>query len=85
MDDARRRELIQVYRDGIFNDTLPFWQKHTHVEKHGGTASPADFNSLLSRRVSGLCIAPDVTPCPAAAHLQPLFLLRWHSSTLETI
>ena len=36
MDDARRKQLIEVYRDGLLNDTLPFWQKHAPDPQHGG-------------------------------------------------
>jgi N-acylglucosamine 2-epimerase len=36
MDDARRNELIRVYRDGLLNDTVPFWQRHAPDEEYGG-------------------------------------------------
>ena len=36
MDDARRAELIATYRDGLLDDTLPFWTKHCVDREHGG-------------------------------------------------
>jgi N-acylglucosamine 2-epimerase len=36
MDAARRNELIRIYRDGLLQDTVPFWQKHAPDEQHGG-------------------------------------------------
>ncbi|MEX0612854.1 MAG: AGE family epimerase/isomerase [Pirellulales bacterium] len=36
MDNARRQQLIEVYRDGLLNDTMPFWQQHAPDEAHGG-------------------------------------------------
>jgi N-acylglucosamine 2-epimerase len=36
MDDARRAELTATYRDGLLNDTLPFWIKHCVDREHGG-------------------------------------------------
>jgi len=36
MDAARRHELIATYRDGLLNDTLPFWAKHAVDREHGG-------------------------------------------------
>jgi N-acylglucosamine 2-epimerase len=36
MDHQRRDELIATYRDGLLNDTLPFWIKHCVDHQHGG-------------------------------------------------
>lgn len=36
MDEARRNALIQIYRDGLLNDTILFWQKHSPDEQCGG-------------------------------------------------
>jgi N-acylglucosamine 2-epimerase len=36
MDDTRRIELLATYRDGLLNDTLPFWTKHCVDREHGG-------------------------------------------------
>jgi N-acylglucosamine 2-epimerase len=36
MDKNRINELITIYRDGLLNDTLVFWQKHSPDRKYGG-------------------------------------------------
>lgn len=36
MDHARKTELFTTYRDGLLNDTLPFWTKHCVDREHGG-------------------------------------------------
>ncbi|WP_339734231.1 AGE family epimerase/isomerase [uncultured Gimesia sp.] len=36
MDASRIDELITTYRDGLLNDTLPFWTKHCVDHEHGG-------------------------------------------------
>ena len=36
MDQARIQELIRVYRDGLLQDTLPFWERHAVDREHGG-------------------------------------------------
>ena len=36
IDRARRESLIQTYRDGLLNDTLPFWIDHCVDQQHGG-------------------------------------------------
>jgi len=36
MDSARKSQLIATYRDGLLNDTLPFWTKHGVDREHGG-------------------------------------------------
>lgn len=36
MDTARKDSLIATYRDGLLNDTLPFWTKHCVDREHGG-------------------------------------------------
>ena len=36
MNDERRNELLKTYRDGLLNDTLPFWTKHCVDREHGG-------------------------------------------------
>ncbi|MCB0130043.1 MAG: AGE family epimerase/isomerase, partial [Caldilineaceae bacterium] len=32
----RRAHLLQVYRDGLLSDTLPFWIDHSVDREHGG-------------------------------------------------
>ncbi|WP_145178105.1 AGE family epimerase/isomerase [Rubripirellula lacrimiformis] len=36
MDELRRNQLIATYRDGLLNDTLPFWITHSVDRQHGG-------------------------------------------------
>jgi len=36
MDAIRIDELISTYRDGLLNDTLPFWMKNCVDREHGG-------------------------------------------------
>ena len=42
MDSARRDELIVIYRDGLLNDTLPFWTKHGVDREFGGFITSLD-------------------------------------------
>lgn len=36
MDNARKEELTTIYRDGLLNDTLPFWIQNCVDREHGG-------------------------------------------------
>jgi N-acylglucosamine 2-epimerase len=36
MDTRRQNQLLATYRDGLLNDTLPFWLKHGVDREHGG-------------------------------------------------
>lgn len=36
MDPQRIDELVSVYRDGLLQDTLPFWLRHAIDREHGG-------------------------------------------------
>jgi N-acylglucosamine 2-epimerase len=36
MTPERRRELVRTYRDGLLDDTLPFWIDHAVDREHGG-------------------------------------------------
>lgn len=36
MDSDRIEKLIKIYRDGLLNDTIPFWMKHTIDRECGG-------------------------------------------------
>ncbi|MCA8986847.1 MAG: AGE family epimerase/isomerase, partial [Planctomycetaceae bacterium] len=36
MDRHRKQELLTTYRDGLLNDTLPFWLKHAVDREYGG-------------------------------------------------
>lgn len=36
MDDVRKTELLATYRDGLLQNTLPFWIDHCVDSEHGG-------------------------------------------------
>ena len=36
MDRRRIEELVALHRDGLLNDTIPFWMRHTIDREHGG-------------------------------------------------
>jgi len=36
MDKTRRDELSAIYRDGLLDDTIPFWQTHAPDAEYGG-------------------------------------------------
>ena len=36
MEESRQRELLAVYRDGLLNNTLPFWWPRCVDDEHGG-------------------------------------------------
>ena len=36
MDPGRIEELIRIYRDGLLDDTIPFWVRHGVDRQHGG-------------------------------------------------
>ncbi|MHC5025685.1 MAG: AGE family epimerase/isomerase, partial [Planctomycetota bacterium] len=42
MTPERQRELIATYRDGLLNDTLPFWTRHGVDREHGGFFTSLD-------------------------------------------
>lgn len=42
MDTGRRNQLIATYRDGLLNDTLPFWIRHSVDREHGGFMTSCD-------------------------------------------
>ncbi len=54
MDDARRRELLSVYRDGLLEDTLPFWLPRCVDEEHGGFLFARDRDGTLLDTDKGL-------------------------------
>ena len=36
MKPDKINEYIRIYRDGLLNDTIPFWTKHSVDTRHGG-------------------------------------------------
>ena len=47
MNAQRRDELIAVYRDGLLEDTLPFWLPRCVDEEHGGFMIARDRDGSL--------------------------------------
>ena len=45
--DTRKQELIKTYRDGLLNDTLPFWIQHCVDREHGGFMMSLDRDGTL--------------------------------------
>jgi N-acylglucosamine 2-epimerase len=42
LDQKRIRELIETYRDGLFQDTLPFWTENAVDDEYGGFVTCLD-------------------------------------------
>ena len=47
MDAARRSQLMDVYRNGLLQDTLPFWMDHCIDEQHGGFLTAVDRDGTI--------------------------------------
>ena len=47
IDAARRAELIATHRDGLLNDTLPFWTRHCIDRQHGGFMMAMDHDGTV--------------------------------------
>ena len=47
MDVSRQRDLLAVYRDGLLDDTLPFWWPRCVDEDHGGFMFARDRDGTL--------------------------------------
>ena len=47
MDVSRQRDLLAVYRDGLLDDTLPFWWPRCVDEDHGGFMFARDRDGSL--------------------------------------
>ncbi len=47
MDISRQRDLLAVYRDGLLDDTLPFWWPRCVDEEHGGFMFARDRDGTL--------------------------------------
>lgn len=42
MDKGEREKLISTYRDGLLNDTIPFWTQHCVDREYGGFMTSLD-------------------------------------------
>ena len=47
MTPRRIRELIQIYRDGLLEDTMPFWQQHAVDHEYGGFMTFLDADGTI--------------------------------------
>jgi N-acylglucosamine 2-epimerase len=47
MDNSRRQKLIEIYRDGLLDDTVPFWLNHAIDEQHGGFMTFVDADGTV--------------------------------------
>lgn len=47
MDQSRRDELLTIYRDGLLDDTLPFWIDRCVDREHGGFIMSLDRDGSL--------------------------------------
>ena len=36
MDKKRKKELLELYKDNLFNDIIPFWTKYSVDRQCGG-------------------------------------------------
>ncbi len=53
IDAQRIDQLITLYRDGLLEDTLPFWIDHCVDHQHGGFMFALDRNGRVSVRLKG--------------------------------
>lgn len=47
MNEARRSELLAIYRDGLLHNTLPFWLSHAVDQQHGGIITSVDRDGTI--------------------------------------
>ncbi|MCH2401549.1 MAG: AGE family epimerase/isomerase, partial [Pirellulales bacterium] len=47
LSQNRIRELIQVYRDGLLDDVLPFWMNHAVDDQYGGIMTSLDRDGTI--------------------------------------
>ena len=47
MDAVRMKELLATYRDGLLEDTLPFWIGHSVDREHGGFITSLDRDGAI--------------------------------------
>ena len=47
IDAARLAHLVRVYRDGLLDDTVPFWMRHGADAEHGGILTCLDRDGSL--------------------------------------
>jgi N-acylglucosamine 2-epimerase len=91
MDEKRVSELIDVYRDGLLDDVVPFWLKNAVDHQHGGymtavdragaivdTDKPVWFQGRFAWLLSELCNSVGVQDEWLAAAASGVKFLREH-------
>ena len=61
MTPERIRELIQVYRDGLLEDTIPFWQRHAVDHECGGFMTFLDADGTVVSTDKPMWVAGRIT------------------------
>ena len=61
MKPQRIEELLAVYRDGLLDDTMPFWQKHAPDTKHGGFLTFLDADGSVVSTDKPMWVAGRIT------------------------
>ena len=65
MNTKRLRELQQVYRTGLLDDTIPFWMRHGLDREAGGLLTGLDRDGTVIERYS-----PTTTPASLARDIE---------------
>ena len=47
MQEEKKQELISIYRDGLLENTLPFWRKHGVDHEYGGFITSLDLDGSI--------------------------------------
>lgn len=61
MTQTRIQELLRIYRDGLLNDTIPFWQKHSPDRECGGFLTFLDADGSVVSTDKPIWVAGRVT------------------------
>ena len=61
MTPERIRELIPIYRDGLLEDTIPFWQRHAVDREYGGFLTFLDADGTVVSTDKPMWVAGRIT------------------------
>jgi len=61
MNSQRIDELIACYRDGLLNDTMPFWERHAPDTEHGGFLTYLDADGSVVSTDKPMWVAGRIT------------------------
>ena len=56
MEAGKLEELARIYRDGLLDDTLPFWLRHAVDREHGGYLHCLDRDGSLLDSDKGIWV-----------------------------